>query len=274
MARVTIIPMAGLGTRFADVGYTLPKPLIPVSGKPMITRVIESLPTADRWIFIVRPEHVRTFAVDAIIRATLPNAEIIEDPNPQGQAATCMLGIARCSPDDEVLIAACDNGFVYNAEQFDALRAQNDIDAIIWTFTNDPLLTIKPEAWGWIKLAPDGLTIDDMSVKVPVSNNPLNDHAVVATFWFRHARDFTAAYNAMHEANHRINGEFYVDAMPIFLKQLGKRSVIFDVDLYVGWGKPADLYVYQEKEHRYHINTLTDERWRKFFIKTHDETPR
>ena len=38
-----IIPMAGAGSRFSDVGYKDPKPLIPINGVPMIRIVIENL---------------------------------------------------------------------------------------------------------------------------------------------------------------------------------------------------------------------------------------
>ena len=37
-----LIPMAGLGSRFAKAGYKKPKPFIDVSGKPMIVRVVEN----------------------------------------------------------------------------------------------------------------------------------------------------------------------------------------------------------------------------------------
>jgi CTP:phosphocholine cytidylyltransferase-like protein len=33
-----MVPMAGLGSRFADAGYAQPKPLIPVSGAPMVVQ--------------------------------------------------------------------------------------------------------------------------------------------------------------------------------------------------------------------------------------------
>ncbi len=38
-----LVPMAGAGSRFRDAGYTLPKPLIDVDGRPMISRVIDNL---------------------------------------------------------------------------------------------------------------------------------------------------------------------------------------------------------------------------------------
>lgn len=245
-----VIPMAGLGSRFADAGYALPKALVPVSGRPMIARVIEALPLADKSVFIVRQEHIEQFGIDERIREYLPSAVVVSvDKTTEGQASTCMLAMPHLSPDEEMFIAACDNSFVYNRDRYNALKANPTIDAILWTFTQEKLLVQKPTAWGWVKLESDGLTIDDMSVKVPVSDDPFNDHAVVATFYFKRAREFEEAYNLMVQENYRVNNEFYVDSMPIFYKKLGKRSVIFDVDLYVGWGKPQDLYEYDMWEY-------------------------
>ncbi len=263
--RVNIIPMSGKGTRFADVGYLLPKPLIPVSGKPMILKVIESMPVADRWIFIVREEHVTQYAIDTLITNTVPRAEVIIDTNPVGQASTCMLAMSHVKPEDSLFIAACDNAFVYDVKKYEALIADKTVDAIVWTFTDDPLLEISPKSWGWIKLHKDEITIDTMSVKVPVSETPRFDHAVVATFFFRRAQDFVDAFHIMEKENYKINNEYYVDSMPIFLKKLGKKSVIFDVDLYVGWGKPADLYDYELKEYLFSIGKLSDEKWCRYF---------
>ena len=38
-----LIPMAGAGSRFAQQGYSFPKPLIDVNGKPMIEIVVDNL---------------------------------------------------------------------------------------------------------------------------------------------------------------------------------------------------------------------------------------
>ena len=265
MATVNIIPMSGKGTRFADVGYLLPKPLIPVSGTQMILKVIESMPPADRWIFIVRKEHVSEYGIDTLIKGAVTNAEVIIDENPVGQASTCMLAMPHVSSSDSLFIAACDNAFVYDKKKYADLVADASIDAVVWTFTDDPLLEASPTSWGWIKLGEDGITIDTMSVKVPVSDTPRLDHAVVATFFFRRAQDFIDAFAIMKEEDYKINNEFYVDSMPIFLKKLGKKSVIFDVDLYVGWGKPSDLYEYERKEYFFSIGKLEDRRWGEYF---------
>jgi dTDP-glucose pyrophosphorylase len=262
---INIIPMSGKGTRFSDVGYLLPKPLIPVSGKPMIDNVIKSMPEADRWIFIVRDEHITTYGIDAHIKSILPDALIIVDENPVGQASTCMLAMDHVNPSDSLFIAACDNAFLFDKKKYATLVNDETVDAIVWTFTDDDLLEVSPKSWGWIKLENDGVTIDTMSVKVPISDTPRYDHAVVATFFFRRAQDFIDAFLLMKKEEYRINNEYYVDSMPIFLKKLGKKSVIFDVDLYVGWGKPSDLYIYEHNEFMYTVGKLQNEKWKAFF---------
>ena len=48
-----VIPMAGLGQRFVDEGFSVTKPLIPVSGKPMITQATHDLPAALHHVFVL-----------------------------------------------------------------------------------------------------------------------------------------------------------------------------------------------------------------------------
>jgi NDP-sugar pyrophosphorylase family protein len=269
-----IIPMSGSGSRFAEMGYILPKPLIFISGKPMILQVIRALPAADKWIFIVRAEHVRDYGIDKVIKAEIPDAIIVEEDNPTGQAPSTALALPHLDENEEMFVAACDNGFLYDEEEYRALIADKENDMIVWTFTENELLSQKPEAWGWAKLKDDRMTIDSVSVKTPVSSDPFYDHAIVASFYFRRAADFKASYEMMVRENYRINNEFYVDAMPIFYKKLGKKSVIFDVNLYVGWGKPADVYAYEEREYRYRYQPETfakGDPWLQFFKKTRNE---
>ena len=47
-----VIPMSGSGTRFLKAGYTVPKPLIEVDGKPLIEHVVNMYPGEKDIIFI------------------------------------------------------------------------------------------------------------------------------------------------------------------------------------------------------------------------------
>ncbi len=248
-----IIPMAGLGSRFDKEGYVLPKPLIPVSGVPMIIKAIRDMPKSDKWIFIVRKEHIEDYQIDKIIKKEIPSAIIIPvEKTTEGQACTCMLAKPFLIPEEPLFIAACDNGYLYDEEKYEKLSKDESVDCIVWTFTKKETLQRNPKAWGWCVLEEDLETIKDMSIKIPISEDPYNDHAVIASFSFKRAKDFINATELMISENYRINNEFYVDSIPIFLKKMGKRSIIFDVDHYLGWGTPKDLYDYQKLE--YFIN--------------------
>ncbi|MAE13602.1 hypothetical protein CMO92_03475 [Candidatus Woesearchaeota archaeon] len=274
-----LIPMAGIGSRFTDGGHLLPKALIPVSGIPMIAKVIREMPPSDKWIFIVRKEHVDDYQIDKIIKKEKPEAIIILiDYTTEGQACTCMLAESHLDPEEELFIAACDNSSLINEDNYNKLKEDPEIDAIIWTFTKRIMLKENPHSYGWVKLAEDNLTIKDISVKKPISDDPYKDHAVVASFYFKNSKDFFTAAKLMIEENYRINNEFYVDAIPLFLTKINKRSVIFDVDLFLLWGAPKELYIYQEKEYYFRNNiqqpSMSDEDkrlynvWQRYFKQT------
>jgi|AntDeeMinimDraft_4_1070355.scaffolds.fasta_scaffold01511_3 NDP-sugar pyrophosphorylase family protein len=270
-----VIPMAGLGSRFATEGYRLPKPLIPVSGEPMIFSVIDDLPESDTWIFIVREEHVEEYDIDTLLKSKVSDAEIVTvAETTEGQVCTTMLAEPHLDPNEELLIAACDHGLLYENSEFQELRSRDDVDAIAWTFTEQRSLELHPESWGWCELADDGETTVDISVKTPISDDPYHDHAITGAFYFDRAADFLDAAELMIDADHRVNGEFYADHIPTFLRRMNKRSVIFDVDLYISWGTPRNLYLYEEMEYlcKHGIelpesNDATDKRslWEAYF---------
>ena len=55
-----VLPIAGRGSRFAEAGFELPKPLIPVHRKPMIEVVVNNIrPLCEhRFIFVALKEHL------------------------------------------------------------------------------------------------------------------------------------------------------------------------------------------------------------------------
>jgi HAD superfamily hydrolase (TIGR01509 family) len=67
-----VIPMAGNGSRFQQAGYTFPKPLIEVNGKPMIQVVIENLAVDANFIFIVQKEHRQKYNLDSMLPLISP----------------------------------------------------------------------------------------------------------------------------------------------------------------------------------------------------------
>lgn len=248
-----LIPMAGAGQRFADAGYTVHKPAIMTvdratgQEKPMVVCATKDLPgvAADgsNVIYVDRNFH-KTDSVEDAIRAWYPQAAFITvDHLTEGQACTCMLAEPYLDPEQPLLIAGCDNGMDIDRDAFDALT--KECDCIVFTYRHNEAVLANPNAYGWM-IADAAGNITGTSIKKAISDSPMEDPAVVATFWFRRAAVFIEATKKMIAENDRINGEFYVDQTVKHVLDLGYRAKIFDIDRYVGWGTPADYEGYQK----------------------------
>ncbi|MCB9799913.1 MAG: nucleotidyltransferase [Candidatus Omnitrophica bacterium] len=245
MKRVNLIPLAGAGERFAREQYKDPKPLIEVSGKPMIIQAGRALPEADEWMFVCLKQHCIKYQIDQIIGQYYPDSKIFQiDHLTEGQASTCYLAAKLLAPDEHLCIGACDNTMLWNNGQYQDLINTGHVDAVIWTFRHNPVVDRNPEMYGWVKVDEMG-RVSRVSCKTPLSQKPSQDHAVIGTFYFHRAGDFQAAYASMVAKDRRINGEFYVDHLMNELVEMGKDVRVFEVDQYVSWGTPIDLKTYQ-----------------------------
>ena len=168
----------------------------------------------------------------------------------EGQASTCLLAKDSVNPEQALHIAACDNSMVYDREKFANLFADKTVDAVIWTFKGNPTVTTNPKAYGWVK-TDDNQRATGVSCKIPISDSPINDHAVVGAFSFRKASVFFDAVEKMIKGNRRVNNEFYVDECMNLLIESGLNVKVFQIDHYICWGTPSDL--------------LTFEYWQRFF---------
>jgi len=256
-----LIPMAGEGKRFSDAGYTVHKPAIPTIDrrtgleKPMVVCAVLDLPgvapEGSNVIFIDRDFHKRD-GVENAIRAEFPAARFITtDHLTEGQACTCLLAKEEINSEEPLLIAGCDNGMIFRQDLFD--HETENTDCLVFTYRNNESVLKNPNAYGWMIV--DGENrITGTSIKRAISDDPLHDHAVVATFWFRQGRIFVEAAEKMILENDRVNGEFYVDQVVKHVLELNLRATAFEIDRYIGWGTPNDYEEY----------TKTILYWKKF----------
>ena len=71
-----LFPINGLGKRFSQEGYDLPKPLINVGGLPMIVRVLNSFNFKDDEVYISYHRTLRNFNFEQIIKRHFPNLNV------------------------------------------------------------------------------------------------------------------------------------------------------------------------------------------------------
>lgn len=241
-----LVPMAGFGSRFSKEDYKLPKLLIEVDNTPMFVKATESLPVGEKYIFVVRKEHLEAQNLNSIIYKTFPNSHIITANSlTQGQACSALLAKKFINNPTPLLIGACDNGLIFNMEQFMSFTSpSSEIDALVFTFRNNLTVNRNPAMYGWVK-TDKGHKALEVSVKVPISSCPANDHAIVGTFWFKKGEYFVKHAEEMIKANDMINNEFYIDTCMNYLIKNNLNVHVFEVDKYICWGTPGDLKTYQ-----------------------------
>ncbi|MFA6450593.1 MAG: NTP transferase domain-containing protein [bacterium] len=239
-----LMPMAGRGVRFSASDYDVPKPMAPVSGKPMFIQASASAPLTDRAFFVCLREHMESSNMQNEIEAEYPGAQIVVlNDATDGQASTARLGLEGVNPGEPVFIVACDNGAIWSGDEFSSLISDAETDVVIWTFRNNPCVLRDPRMYGWVSLAgPD--RVSEVSVKTPISNNPLCDHAIVGAFYFSSAQLFLEGYELILSKDLRVNGELYIDSLAGELAKAGRVVKVFEVSRYVCWGTPDDLKTY------------------------------
>ncbi|WP_233592498.1 NTP transferase domain-containing protein [Erwinia psidii] len=243
-----VIPMAGLGQRFSKEGYTLTKPLIPVSGRSMVAQAAHDLPAAEQHVFVLRADMAGYQDVAAELKALYPNAIIRTiDKVTEGQACSALIGFDALAQEGKpvsgpITIGTCDHGALYDADAFSQLVNDPATDVIVWGVRGYPNAARHPQMFGWID-AENGV-IRSISVKTPLEN-PASDPVVLGTFTFRKADDFRRALERLIARDGRINGEFYIDSLIDDAIALGLRCALFEVDSYLCWGTPNDLRTFE-----------------------------
>lgn len=239
-----LLPIAGMGSRFAKENFALPKPLIPVNGRPMVLQAWQALPHADDNCFVIRRGMPGADALGKMLRKEVPGSQIVFlDAPTDGQARTCLLGVDGVDMDAPLTIGACDNGLVYNSALFTDLMDNAEVDFIVWTMRGYPGAVRHPEMYGWVNATSKG-DIIGISVKKPLSC-PETDPAVTGAFTFKRASDFVRAAEHMILQDRRINGEFYVDECVNDAVKFGLKGMVLDVEAYLCWGTPDDLRTYE-----------------------------
>ena len=232
-----LIPMAGAGSRFQMAGYTFPKPLIDVGGKPMIQVVVDNLNIDATYIYVVQKEHRVKYNLDTLLNLITPNCKIVEvDRITEGAACTTLLAKELIDNDEPLLMANSDQFVEWDSNEFMYKMIEQKVDGGILTFTST-----HPK-WSFAKVDEYGYVIE------VAEKNPISDIATVGIYYWDKGSDYIKYTKQMIEKNIRTNNEFYT--CPTFNEAIGdgKKIKTFNIEKMWGLGTPEDLNYYLENK--------------------------
>lgn len=233
-----VVPMAGAGSRFIQAGYTFPKPLIEIEGKPMIQVVIENLRPAipHRFIFICRKEHYEKYSLFEVFKnSTNDNFESIQlESMTQGAACTVLIASKYINNDNDLLIANADQVVDIDINNYLNFSRNSTVAGTIMTFE-----TSHPK-WSYARVDQDNNVIEVAEKKV------ISNKGTVGIYYFSQGSKFVENACLMIEKDIRTNNEFYV--CPAYNELILKNEIIKIWDIKAeqmhGMGTPEDLNLY------------------------------
>ena len=232
-----VIPMAGAGSRFEKAGYTFPKPLIEVNGKPMIQVVVDNLNIEAKYHFIVQREHYDKYNLKETLNLISPGCNIILTSGiTEGAACTTLLAREFIDNNDSLVIANSDQYLEWNSINFMYNMIGSGIDAGIVTFNST-----HPK-WSFVRIDNDTNNVIEVAEKKPISNI-----ATAGIYYWKKGSDYVKYADQMIHKDVRVNNEFYV--CPVFNEAIIDSKIIktYNINKMWGIGTPEDLDIFLKR---------------------------
>lgn len=234
-----VITMGGLGSRFRQCGYTVPKYMIPAKGKTLFEWSLLSLEgfcaDVDRYIFIAMRD--ATVDVEGFIREKcaamgLENPHIILlDYLTDGQATTAGLAARYWDPDHALLI--------YNIDTYVEAGEMKTADLKGDGFI--PCFQAPGDHWSFVRLNDQGQVVE---IK---EKQRISPYCTLGAYYFKTCRLYETLYREYYQqGDHLVNGEKYVAPLYDYLLSRGGRIFISDIpsDKVHVLGTPQELQAF------------------------------
>lgn len=241
-----VIPMSGFGERFRKAGYSLPKALIPVLGRPVISHVTDMFPGDHDFLFICNSQHLREKAYD--LRGTLeglgrPQTIVEIEPHEKGPVHAVLSARNEIRLDEEVVVNYCDFYSNLNFESWRDTWHNQRLSASVPAYRG-----FHPHSGGHTNYAyvrELGLQALEIREKQPFTSVKTAEFASSGTYFFASAREMIRYFEKIVHENLTTAGEFYVSTAIDSMIRDSHRVDVFEVEHFMQWGTPEDFEAYE-----------------------------
>ncbi|APA91559.1 MULTISPECIES: sugar nucleotidyltransferase [Myroides] len=221
-----IVPMAGRGSRLRPHTLTVPKPLIPIAGKPIVHRLVEDIAkvlndTIDEIAFIIHESFGKKVEEDLIaIAAKLGAKGTICYQNEALGTAHAIL-CAKEAMQGPIVVAYADT--LFRAD----FNLEKDADSVIWVKQVE-----DPSAFGVVQLNDKNDIVD--FVEKP--KEFVSDLAIIGIYYFKSGETLRKELEYLLDNNIIKGGEYQLTDALENMKQKGMRFVPGQVDEWMDCG--------------------------------------
>ncbi len=242
-----IIPMSGEGARFKRAGYTDPKPLIKVHGKPIIEYVVSLFPGENDFIFVCRDEHLATTDMRETLLRLKPSARIVSIPAHKFGPVYAVLQAAEFIRDDEpVVVNYCDFFMRWDWADFKRTALESGAHGCVPAYLGfHPHLLHEKNFYASMRLEADG-KMAEIREKHSFTPDKTQSPQSPGTYYFATGAILKKYFRQMLDEDVNLNGEYYASLVYNLLKRDGLEVGVYDrIPHFCQWGTPEDLREYE-----------------------------
>lgn len=221
-----IIPMAGWGTRLRPHTLTIPKPMLPVAGKPIVAHLVNDLlkcteEKVENIVFIIREDFGKKIEEQLLAIAAEANVagHIRYQDQPLGTAHAIL-----CAGDflnTKIIVGFADTLFKMNT------KIDTQKSGVIFVQK-----VSDPSAFGVVKLNADGIITD--FIEKP--KEFVSDLAIIGIYYFKDGAQLRSEMQYLIDNNLKEKGEFQLTNAMENLKQKGIAFVKGEVNDWLDCG--------------------------------------
>ncbi len=240
-----IIPMSGIGKRFTESGYDIPKYLIEIDGKPVIEHVVNLFPGVDDVTFVCNCLHVGKYNLEKILRKIKPNCKInvVSNYDRKGPVDSILRIADYIDPDKEVIVSYCDYGTDWDFDKFLNDTRSKNVDGAIACYKGFHPHILGSDNYAFCK-EKDNFLIE-IKEKEPFTDNKMNEYASNGTYYFKNGYILKDYFKELVDRDINTKGEYYVSMVYNLLVNYGLKVSIYEINKMLQWGTPYDLEIYQ-----------------------------
>lgn len=237
--------MSGFGERFRRAGYTVPKPLIKIDGKPIIEHVIDMFPGENNFTFICNQDHLDNpdYNMENILKNYCPMGKVVGiPPHKLGPIHAIQQIISELNLDEQIVVNYCDFTCYWDWQNFKKFVRNCACEGAIPAYKGFHPHTLGSTNYAYIR--EESGWVLDIQEKQPYTDNRMEEYASSGTYYFSSARIMNKAFEKIKEENLNVGGEYYVSMAYKALLSENNHVAVYPLQHFMQWGTPQDVAEY------------------------------
>jgi len=232
---LVIIPLGGIGNRFKELKYNVPKALIKIFGKPIIYYLLESLNLNNiQYVYIPYNKEYANYNFESTLIKDFPNInfkfyKLTE--NTRGAAETINLSIQNLNIKNDIPVICLDGDNFYLC---DIISLWNGKNSVITIEDNT-----NKEIYSYIK-------VEDNRIIDIVEKNKISDNACTGAYGFTSIKQLKEYSQYIIEHNMLQKSEFYISGIikEMIKSNINFSNILIDKKEWVCLGTPIQLRMF------------------------------